>query len=266
MRQVSLPELRAIQLEILDDVDHFCKECGLHYSLGGGTLLGAVRHKGYIPWDDDIDINMPRPDYEVFVRTFLSDKNEVIDLRHHPACREICLKVVRKGTRMVDVEFGRCLWGINIDVFPIDGCPEDAHALCDEIALLRDKIAIICPYYKTIPMPRKIEWFFKHCVKRLRNPFIPSVLSVKDKLHGLAAENKIGNSQKAGGILGGYGAKEVMSADVFSDYVKLEFEGKLYPAIAGYDVYLSSIYGNYMELPPVEKRVSHHLYDAYIDC
>jgi len=125
MRLVDLTELRTIQQEILDDVDRFCKDRGLHYSLGGGTLLGAVRHKGYIPWDDDIDINMPRTDYEAFASSFRSDQNEVIDLRYHPACREICLKVVRKGTRMVDVELGRCLWGINIDIFPIDGYPND---------------------------------------------------------------------------------------------------------------------------------------------
>ena len=266
MRLVDLTELRTIQQEILDDVDRFCKDSGLHYSLGGGTLLGAVRHKGYIPWDDDIDINMPRTDYEAFASSFRSDQNEVIDLRYHPACREICLKVVRKGTRMIDVELGRCLWGINIDIFPIDGYPNDDLFLCDEIASIRNKIAKICPYYKTIPMPRKIKWLFKYCVKRLCNPLMPSVLFLKNKLHELASGNKIANSQNAGGILGGYGRKEVMDSNVFSEYVKLEFEGKLYPVIAGYDVYLKSLYGNYMELPPVEKRVSHHLYDAYIDC
>lgn len=265
MRQVDLSELRAIQLEILDDVDRYCKENGLHYSLGGGTLLGAVRHKGYIPWDDDIDINMPREDYELFAKNYLSDKNEVQDLRYHPASREICLKVMRKGTKMVDISLGRALWGINIDVFPIDGCPDNAQPLCEEIAGIREEIARVCPYYRTIPMPQKIMWFFRYVLKRLRSPFSPSVLELKKRLHEIASINLYEDCKFAGGILGGYGKKEVMEKSVFADYVSMEFEGKQYPVISGYDTYLKSLYGNYVQLPPEEKRVSHHLYDSYID-
>lgn len=265
LKKVELVDLRRIQLEILDDVDRFCREKGLHYSLGGGTLLGAVRHKGYIPWDDDIDINMPRADYEIFAREFSSAQNEVIDLRYHPSCREICIKVVRKNTRMIDIQLGRCLWGICIDVFPIDGCPENASSLCLQIGKIRDQIATVCPYFKTVSKSHRIEWFFRFCLKRLCHPFTPSVLTLKRRLHEIASVNPLENSSKAGGILGGYGSREVMDKEVFDDYVMLDFEGKKYPAFAGYDVYLKSLYGNYMELPPPECRVSVHLYDSYID-
>ena len=69
-RHISLTDMRNIQLEILDRIDNVCRKNGLRYSLGGGTLLGAIRHKGYIPWDDDIDIMLPRPDYEKFLKIF----------------------------------------------------------------------------------------------------------------------------------------------------------------------------------------------------
>ena len=120
MRKVGLEEMKRIQLEILDDVDRFCRETGLRYSLCGGTLLGAVRHKGYIPWDDDIDILMPREDYETFIRTYRSDKNTVLDLRKEGTTVEVVVKVSRNGTWMTDQTLGRTLWGINIDIFPVD--------------------------------------------------------------------------------------------------------------------------------------------------
>lgn len=264
MRKVELEELRKIQIEILDDVDCFCSRKGLHYSLGGGTLLGAVRHKGYIPWDDDIDINMPREDYEVFARSYQSEQNYVLDLRFAPYNRELCLKVCRKGTSMVDVELGRNMWGINIDVFPIDGCPDDAVALCEEIATIREQIALICPYYKTVRNNLKAEFFLKFLAKRVRYPFIPGVLKLKQEIHALASGHTLGRCGKGGGILGGYGKREVMDAGVFSEYALLEFEGKEYPVIKDYHIYLSSLYGDYMQLPPIEKRVTHHLYDPFI--
>ena len=78
MRELTLPELQSICLEILIDIDDFCTKNNIRYSLAHGTLIGAIRHKGFIPWDDDLDINMPRPDYEKFKNTYKSDKFEFI--------------------------------------------------------------------------------------------------------------------------------------------------------------------------------------------
>ena len=264
MRKIGLEELRRIQLEILEDVHLFCRQNGIRYSLCGGTMLGAVRHQGYIPWDDDIDLMMPRPDYERFAATYKSSRNRLIDLRNHPACVELCLKVERNDTVLKDLALGRTLWGINIDIFPIDGAPERAVEHCMQILSLRRRIARICPFYKVVES-RKAVWFLKYVVKRILFPYPTSFLSLKQGVDRKAAACRMEESALSGVILGSYAEKELVPTAVFESFFPTPFEGKEYMAIEGYDTYLSAIYGNYMELPPEEKRVTHHLYDAFID-
>ena len=262
-RKIALSELRAIQLEILDEVDGFCKSHGIRYSLCGGTLLGAVRHHGYIPWDDDIDLMMPRDDYERFICEYRSDRNELTDLRKHEATVELCVKVCRKGTRMVDHMLGRSLWGINIDIFAVDGVPDDFIPHCLGLLKRRKLLAGICPFYKVIPR-RKALWFAKYLLKRLAHPYPGSCLDLKNEIDRTSSQYSLSSCDKGGVILGSYGVKEVVPATVFLKYSTLHFEGRSYPTILDTDTYLSAIYGNYMQLPPEEKRVAPHLYDAFV--
>ena len=264
MKKLSLEELKRIQLEILEDVHEFCTTNGISYSLCGGTLLGAVRHKGYIPWDDDIDLMMPRKDYERFVETYSSETNYLQDLRKDGNTVEIALKVCRKGTLMTDVTLGRSLWGVNIDIFPIDGVPSDAQSHCEKILSMRQTLARICPFYRVV-RKHKLLWFIKYCLKRIIYPYKGDTIKLKNEIDELGASYSIDETNQGGVILGSYGIKEVVPSPVFSTVSSLSFEGKDYPAIKDYNTYLTSIYGDYMKLPPLEKQVSHHLYDAFAE-
>ena len=256
-------EVRAIQLEILDDIDHFCRENNLRYSLGYGTLLGAIRHKGYIPWDDDIDLIMPRPDYDRFLAEYRSDRNEVIDLNAHPACVETFAKVSRKGTLMVDDLLGRGLWGINVDIFPLDGIPsEGMETYYDKLWEKKDMVARICPFYKVVGHGRGL-WFVKYLLKRIHYPTRKNVTTLKQELVAALRSNSFEESGMAGTYFESRTCNEFMEKDIYVDYTDLPFEGKTYRGLKRYDDYLTHIYGDYMTPPPVDGRESRHQYKVY---
>lgn len=263
-RLLDKEEIRRIQLDILDSIDRFCKERGLRYSLAYGTLIGAVRHKGFIPWDDDIDLMMPRPDYDRFRKGFEAGGLYLTDLAEREDCVETFVKVCKAGTVMVDRSFGRELWGVNVDIFPIDGAPvENLEDYYTRLNAIREKCFRICPYYKSVREGR-FPLMLKYYLKRLRYLYPVSFKSLKKKL----VEGQKAVPYESAGTAGIYYASEktrtFMDKAVYEEIGSLEFEGKEYPAIRHYDTYLTSLYGNYMQLPPEEKRVSHHEYDSFI--
>ncbi|MDO4758027.1 MAG: LicD family protein [Rikenellaceae bacterium] len=257
--------MRAIQLEILDDVHAFCDQNGLNYSLSGGTLLGAIRHRGYIPWDDDIDIMMPRPDYDRFLATYTSSRNRVIDLSQSELCEEMFAKVSRNGTAMIDHSFGRNLYGVNIDLFPIEGIPQEGvESYVNEIVQRKTRITQVIPYYKIVKRGRWM-WWLKCLLKRCRYWNFDAIMKLKAALNERVHSSDFQRSKQVGAVLGSYGMKELMPRTACEEYVELPFENRTFRAIGGYEIYLRNLYGDYMQLPPVEKRVSHHFYDAYIE-
>lgn len=260
MHTIEMDEMKRIQLEILDEIHEFCTSRSIKYSLAFGTLLGAVRHKGYIPWDDDIDLMMPRWDYERFIREYSSERNELLDLRKKDACVETFCKVSRKGTVMTDIDLGRSLWGVNVDVFPIDGCPEDVGPFFREVERQREELARICPFYKVVTVG-KVKWFVKYLAKRLLYRDFHSFLARK---HKVAAFLSTFDAQESGWAW----CDEVkpgkqFRSSIFNSYTELPFEGKPYHAMAGWEEYLKAEFGDYLTLPPVEERVSSHQYDVF---
>ena len=253
-------EIRCITIEILEDVVSFCDKNNLIYYLTYGTLIGAIRHKGFIPWDDDVDIMMPRPDYEKFISSYRSKYYSVSNPLDSGSFIEWA-KVYDNRTIKIerDIDYNICkLTGVDIDIFPIDGQPDETF---------------ISEFIKDSDYRIKLH---KYIVRATRNNDSSSlkkkIASLPYRIIGAGHYIKkyIRNASKYSyntslyvGIADPYPWAPYCGRHkktLFESKVKVEFEGKLYWAPAGYDEFLKQIYGNYMILPPIEKQVAHHNY------
>lgn len=261
MKKISLDEVKNIQLNILKKFDDFCDKNNLRYYLAGGTLLGAIRHKGYIPWDDDIDVCMPRKDYEFLVNNFISnDKNLTIKSFLLNNLDIPFAKIVDISTKIDskfdESEVNKHLW---IDIFPVDGLPEDIYKV--------KEIYSRCNFYRTLLLLQDAKLgegttCFRKYAKYLLKPLAKFYGRKRcvEKLEKIAKSNPYETSKYVGAVTWGlYGVGERMLKSEFEKSVELEFEGYKFPAFSCWDSYLTGLYGDYMQLPPVEKRKTHNM-------
>lgn len=253
MREVTIDEMRQLQLRMLDCIHEYCQENNVRYSLGGGTLLGAIRHKGYIPWDDDVDVMMPRPDYERFIRGFRC-KYEHCVVQHWRYDKKYPFAYAKIYDDRTVLQETRVRNGVYIDVFPIDGLPpkeeHDRYARAYAKRAWRP-MAFAYPF-RLRPWKWKIASFI---------PF-PRIWFSEWRDNFLLRYD-FETSECTGCATGIYGQREYMGSETFKHYIDVEFEGRKLKAIADYDAYLTQHYGDYMQLPPKEKQVSHHEYKCW---
>ena len=264
MRVLSPEEIKAIELKLLSRFADYCDEKGLKYYLIYGTLLGAVRHKDFIPWDDDIDVCMPREDYLHFIE--LQKQNKTFDYCcvSNNTSSQPFIKIMDLSTKidqdtLDDTEVSH-LW---VDVFPLDYMPDDEKE-----------------YMKAYRYVRFLRFLMVYSVARigagtnlLRKIIkIPMIIICK-AIGRYRLARRIDNycmnlSPKSNHVnslcWGARGIEAYSNISIFADRVRMIFEGEEFWAPVGWHEYLSSIYGDYMKLPPESQRVGHHMV-AYIN-
>lgn len=265
MRKIDSNELRQLQLQILDEVASFCEKHNIKYFLMGGTLLGAVRHQGYIPWDDDIDIGMLREDYNRFIELYSSQKNNTYYLYGYEINQDFYFPFIKcclHNTLSIEKYLPYHKYGVNIDIFPIDVISSlHAHRIIKQISKIRR-----LHYLKNSPPSPEYYQGFTLLRKRIRFKilsYIPSSLILKNLYTILEQQVKMGGDKK-GNIVWGYGEREVVNPDIFDETILMSFEGIMYRVPKKYDEWLTAVYGDYMQLPPVEQRFNHGFEAFYI--
>ena len=237
MREITdKRELQEIELEIFDAIHAFCETRGIRYSLYGGTLIGAIRHKGFIPWDDDIDLIMPRPDYEVFCREFKDNGFSVHDFRTDSEYVYPFAKVYHENTVLVEGESKHELCAF-VDIFPIDGFPDNGKSLLKAKWVRR--MCMLCIAAKNgrvwkrgLPWYKCAVFLGMRCVlSPFSNYFFLNLFQKSLKKHGYENQPIIGD------MTWGYGACQCIPANEFSSFVDVDFEGRKAKAMSGWNSY-----------------------------
>lgn len=269
--QISTEEIKKIELEILRNIAAFCDENGLTYYLAYGTLLGAIRHHGFIPWDDDIDIWMPRDDYEKFLKSYNSSCNDKRYKLISPCdenAKHTFAKVCRTDTVKIEsgIRYNKDYLGIDVDIFPLDGQPEEQG----EYQRYYNKKMKFYKIHSYMLLETSIarNRLKANIFNIIRSPFLPFEKSivkwVKDKTAELNKLYDYNNSQYVGSTDSVYNVKnDRYLKKCFDEKIKVKFEGDYFYAPKGYDEILTLRYGDYMKLPPIEKRVTHHQNNCY---
>lgn len=244
---ISFEERKRIQLVMLDEIDSFCRQHGIRYSLAFGTLIGAIRHKGYIPWDDDVDLIMPLPDMLRFKKEFKSEKLAYVDIDTVPHYEyhfsRICYLPTYSKPGLLEKSYG-----VSLDLYPVVGMPDTEEEIQK---FLKD----IEPLYKK--RLKLISWRHR-LVRHLPFAIVPGYHSTIRRFHDRILNGFPYETAKNYLHAGSVRRVNIMDIDVFDGFVDVEFEGHTYQSMAKYHEYLTHCFGDYMQLPPEDQRHSYH--------
>ncbi len=272
MREITHEELKQIQLGILDKVHDFCEKNGITYFLSSGTLIGAVRHKGYIPWDDDLDLYMPRADYDKFIKLFSANSPEntkLLSLETDKKYQYPFAKVIDDRTEMVESLFGENFKiGVYIDIFPLECVPEGMRRFI--FWFLRASFLSLLLGVSRAVSANKWTWVSREpsAKKRVLKTLIYPVFRVIGHRFFLSrydsfVRNHQGEGKYVYNMSGGIGIHGCFRGRAVRESVDIEFEGKKYKTMVGFNEYLFVTYGDFMVLPPVEERKPMHSFSAW---
>lgn len=263
MKEIEKEAYKRIPFEILLHVSDFCEKNGIRYSLAYGTLLGAIRHKGFIPWDDDIDIIMPRKDYERFKNIYHSERYVFSDISVNHAHGTDMGKVYDTKTMFFYRHHIRRDYGLFIDVFVVDNFPKDASVRNKWLRTIK-----ILQRINSATNMRLTEIWKAYSGKLLRKILLLHLLPIPlEFIHRkiLSLQTKYNNKETGlvGITVSVDNPYDTYPDNLFEEYTQVEFEGHQFSAIQNYGLWLTKCYGDYMKLPPVEKQVGKHDIIAY---
>lgn len=261
MQRLDTHGIHKVLLDILKEIDTFCLENNIRYTITGGTLLGAIRHKGFIPWDEDADIAMPREDFERFRKEYRS-KGPYSLICGDSDDKLMALHMKLEDTRTVINE--GCHKGRNglfVDIFPLDGMPEDVE-VCRKFMRHANSVR------RRLMLSQRPMF---HLKDKMHDPLFAKLEAKMHsprywykKCNSLCMTYPYSSSKIVGAVCGVYGPKEAFPRRIYDEITRIDFEDTQLNAIKNWDEYLSQFYGDYMTPPPERKRYGTHGIEAFV--
>lgn len=264
MKTIDVVTLKLLQLDIMDVIHNFCFENKINYSLACGSMLGAARHKGYIPWDDDIDIYLLREDYNKLLLLFPSTLNniKIASLNRDKKWGRAYSKAYDCRTIVKDAGYPYKI-GVGIDIFPIDRVPDD-EVMWKKYDRKRRILQRLYEYKISLLFRNGREYWkylFIPIVKLLLLPFSVRFMGIYLDKYSQKYNNT--ESSRVFECCLGKIMKNPFRRTIMNKLIEMPFEDRVYIGMAEYDEYLTQSYGDWRKLPPKEKQVTHHILHAW---
>ena len=260
---LTAKETQQGSLVVLNKIKEICEKENLRYFLVYGTLIGAIRHKGFIPWDDDVDICMPRPDYEKFVQYFIDYQEELkpFELLHYRANKKYIYPIARVSDSRYAIDYENAKdygLGLFVDIYPLDGFnPKDTKY---NKKLLRLNSVVYVAGLKHMTKARNFLRNIPKFIIFIYTRFV-SINRLLRKIDKKSQKYSYDDSELVKPLV--IKTLKPIDKNDINELIEVPYEQYKYLIPKGYDHMLRDTYGDYMELPPEEERVGHHFYKAY---